>query len=306
MTDTLVFLNGSFLPRREASVDVLDRGTLFGDGVYEVIRYVNGRGFAMDRHLARLERSLKGVALPLPMMLADLEAACDDLVARRGLSEAKLYLQITRGPAARNHVMPDRPEPSVLLVADEAGPIPVADRPPPSVSARTTEDNRWGDCWIKSLMLLPNSLAKTQAKADGFDDAIFVRPIHPALEPGTTPDLAGGTVTESTVANVMIVTGGVIRTHPADRRILPGVTRAVLIELAGEARLAVEQTPFTLAELLAADEVIICGTTSFVSAATRIDDTTVADGKPGPVTTHLHELLLRRIAETCGVGPERG
>ena len=322
--DELVFWNGAFLPRGEAAMDVLDRGVVFGDGVYEVVRFVNGRPFEMARHLARLERSLSGIELPLPMMLGDVEHACCELVERRGLSEAKVYLQVTRGPAERNHVMPEEPAPTLLLVADAMPPLPAADAEPAAKRVTACEDNRWGDCWIKSLMLLPNSLAKTRAKRAGFDDAIFVRlpaggdaasDVQTTATGETTfagetatagdaacrSDLDDGEVTESTVANVLSVTAGVIRTHPADRRILGGVTRDVLLELARSDGIEVDETPVTLAEAKQADEVLLCGTTSAVAAVTFIDDQRIANAEAGPVSRKLHRLLISRMRETCGL-----
>jgi D-alanine transaminase len=302
--DELVFWNGAFLPRGDAAMDVLDRGVVFGDGVYEVVRFVNGRPFEMARHLARLERSLSGIELPLPMMLGDVEQACCELVERRGLSEAKVYLQVTRGPAERNHVMPEEPAPTLLLVADEMPPVPVADAEPAAKRVTACEDNRWGDCWIKSLMLLPNSLAKTRAKRAGFDDAIFVRPpagSDAASETAPRADLDDGEVTESTVANVLIVTAGSIRTHPADRRILGGVTRDVLLELARSEGIEVDETPASLAQAKQADEILLCGTTASVAAVTFIDDQRIANAEAGPMSRKLHRLLISRMRETCGL-----
>ena len=302
--DELVFWNGAFLPRGDAAMDVLDRGVVFGDGVYEVVRFVNGRPFEMARHLARLERSLSGIELPLPMMLGDVEQACCELVERRGLSEAKVYLQVTRGPAERNHVMPEEPAPTLLLVADEMPPVPAVDAEPATKRVTACEDNRWGDCWIKSLMLLPNSLAKTRAKRAGFDDAIFVRPpagSDAASETAPRADLDDGEVTESTVANVLIVTAGSIRTHPADRRILGGVTRDVLLELARSEGIEVDETPASLAQAKQADEILLCGTTASVAAVTFIDDQRIANAEAGPMSRKLHRLLISRMRETCGL-----
>lgn len=302
-------------------MDVLDRGVVFGDGVYEVVRFAHGRPLEMGRHLARLERSLSGIELPLPMMLGDVEQACCELVERRGLDDAKVYVQVTRGPAARDHVMPEEPTPTLLLVADAMPPLPAADAEPGSVRVMACEDNRWGDCWIKSLMLLPNSLAKTRAKRAGFDDALFVRPTpapgsqahaspNPA-SPGPTSEasdeessashLDDGEVTESTVANVLIVTGGTIRTHPADRRILGGVTRDVVLELARSEGIEVNETPASLAQTKQADEVLLCGTTSAVAAVTAIDRTRIGNGTAGTMGRTLHRLLISRMRVSCGL-----
>lgn len=312
--DELVFWSGRFLPRGEAAMDVLDRGVVFGDGVYEVVRFAHGRPLEMGRHLARLERSLSGIELPLPMMLGDVEQACCELVERRGLEDAKVYVQVTRGPAARDHVMPEEPTPTLLLLADAMPPLPAADAEPGAVRVMACEDNRWGDCWIKSLMLLPNSLAKTRAKRAGFDDALFVRPApgsqtpasqahaSPASDTGFSASrLDDGEVTESTVANALIVTGGTIRTHPADRRILGGVTRDVVLELARSEGIEVDETPASLAQAKQADEVLLCGTTSAVTAVTAIDRTSIGDGNAGAVGRTLHRLLIARMRGSCGL-----
>lgn len=295
--DETIYLNGTFVPRREGGLDVLDRGTLFGDGVYEVVRYVNGRGFAMGRHLARLGRSLDAIELPCPTTLAEIGARGDELVRQRGLSDAKLYIQVTRGPATRNHVMPDTPSPSVLMLADPAPGLPGADAPPAALSLMTVEDNRWGDCWVKSLMLLPNSLAKTRAVRAGCDDALFVRDLD------TQGD--AGIVTEATAANAMAVIDGAVWTHPADRRILGGVTRDIVLELARELGIAVHETPMTLSRFGAADEALLCGTTMLVSAVTRCDGRPLGSGgrggsgPTGPITQALSRALAARMQRDC-------
>lgn len=278
-----VYLNGAHVPRHEATLSVEDRGTLFGDGVYEVIRYFGGRPLAMQAHLDRLRRSLAGIELPEPEDIARLPEISDALVPRNGLSEAKVYWQVTRGPGPRQHVMPDDPSPSVLVMTYPASPIdPQASCP----AWRTTlvEDRRWGDCWIKSLMLLPNVLARSQAARVGCQEAIMQR---------------DGVVTEGSSTNVFIATGGELRTHPADRHILGGVTRNLIIELAQQEGYRVRESACGVEQMLSADEVFLTGTTTHIAAVTHVGDQAIGDAQPGPMTHALHRALMQHVLETC-------
>jgi D-alanine transaminase len=277
-TNPIVYLNGTFLPRSQATLSIEDRGTLFGDGVYEVTRYTHGRPFEMQRHAQRLRRSLDGLQITGVDVDAIVEAS-DEVVQRNALQDAAVYWQVTRGSGARSHVIDPSLEPSVLIIA-----YPYAALSPdavvPALRVRTTEDNRWGDCWIKSVMLLPNSRAKTLAKADGFDDAVFVR---------------DGIVTEGTSSNLFIARDGALWTHPAKRNILWGITREVVIELAREAGIEVHEEAFDVATMMAADEAFLTGTTTDVSALTHIDGKAIGDGRPGEVATRLHRMLIDRM-----------
>ena len=292
-----VYLNGTYLPYSDATLSVEDRGTLFGDGVYEVLRYYAGRAFAMPDHTARLGRSLAGIDLH-GVDVDALADASDELVQRNRLADAKVYWQVTRGPATRSHLIPDPPdlpEPTVLILAYPADPAPTTprDAAAPTTTAATVEDTRWTQCWIKSLMLLPNSLARTRAHAAGAGEAVFCR-----AKPGTD----AVHVTEGSTTNLMIVRGGELFTHPDDGWVLGGVTRLAVLRLAGELSIPVHEQPFTPDQMLAADEVFICGTTSEVTAVTAIDGRPMADAAAGPVTSRLYRAYLEAAAgATAGV-----
>jgi D-alanine transaminase len=278
MTD-VVFLNGRFLPRPDATVSIDDRGFLFGDAVYEVVRAARGRFVEAERHLKRLERSLREIALPTPQI--DPLAVAKDLLGRNALGqrEAVVYLQVSRGAAQRQHAFPPTPvPPTVLMTATPFQPRPeLAER---GAAVITQPDLRWSRCDIKSVNLLPNVLAAERAAEAGAFEAILLR---------------DGVVTEATRSNVFVVLAGIIRTHPTGPLILPGVTREVVLDLAAEAGLSVSEEAVTSAELARADEVFVTGTTSDVMPIVSIDGRRVGSGLPGPVATQLGQLLTQRI-----------
>lgn len=281
----VVYLNGRFVERGEATMDIEDRGAMFGDGVYEVTRYYNGRPLAMEGHMKRLANSLAGIALEAPADVARLPGISDELVRLNQCPEAGVYWQITRGPAVRKHAIPERVNPTVMAMAYPVKAFNPA-APPPGLTAITVEDVRWQLCSIKSLMLLPNVLAKREAMAAGADDAILHR---------------GDTVTESTSSNVMVVQGGELWTHPADRTILGGITRGILLALAPELGLTVREEKFTVADLLAAQEVMISGTVTELAAITRVNGQLIGGGHIGPVARRLREAFVRHVVRECGL-----
>ncbi|MBX5476905.1 MAG: D-amino acid aminotransferase [Clostridia bacterium] len=279
MSESLVYLNGQFVPYSQATVHVEDRGLLFADGVYEVIRVYGGRPFALDEHFERLERSASLMRLPLPKPVAELKAAALETLDRSGLKEATIYVEVTRGGGGpRNHAFPADPRPTVFMIAREAK------TPSPALyenGARlvTVPDRRWHMCHVKSIGLFLNCLAKQEALEAGADDALFVR---------------GAVVTEASSANFMAVWGGELRTHPESEWILPGITRRVVLDLAREAGIPVVERAFTLDELWSADEAFITGTTTEVLPVVQVDGRAIGDGRPGPVTRRLRELYASR------------
>jgi D-alanine transaminase len=281
--EATVYLNGQYASKHAACWSVEDRGTLFADGVYEVVRYYAGRPFEIERHINRLQRSLAGIRLAEPGDVEHLKQISDAVVERNGLADAKVYWQITRGAAPREHAFPTEPIPGVLVMAYPAAPLEQAS-PPATCKAALHPDRRWADCWIKSLMLLPNVLAKQAAHDAGADEAILHH---------------GQTITEGSATSVMAVCGGTLYTHPLDGRILGSITRQVLLEAAAELAIPVRERAPTVAQLRAADEVIICGTTTHVAAVTHLDDQPIADGAVGPVTQRLHAALLERMEAQC-------
>lgn len=278
--EEIVYLNGQFVPYEEAHTHVEDRGNLFADGVYEVIRFYAGRPFEMDAHLARLERSAEAIRLPLPWTRDELSAAAGELLERNGLKEATLYLQVTRGVARRNHLFPSQAEPTSFMIARSVQAIDPETRRR-GVSCISLEDVRWKMCHVKSLALLPNVLAKQKARDAGAFEAILVR---------------DGIVTEASASNVFAVSGKRLLTHPEGPFILSGITRKVVLELAERLRISVHEAPITLSELKEADEVFLTSTTIEVLPVTRIDGSPVGRGVPGPISLDLQEAFEQRKA----------
>lgn len=271
---TVVFLNGRFCPAGEAVVPVTDRAFLFGDGVYEVYRVYRGQPFRMKEHLERLRRSAAAVRLALPDV--DWEAVHAELIERNGLegADASVYIELTRGaPPARSHAFPPPGTPPTLVAVARRlrGPDPAFHEH--GVAAITRPDLRWGRCDVKSVNLLPNVLAHQEAVDAGAWEAIFVR---------------DGVVTEGTHTNVFAALDGTLVTHPEGPRVLSGVTRAVLIELAREAGVPVREAPFLRGALARASEVLLTGTSAEVVAVVRLDGRPVGDGRPGPLARRLH------------------
>jgi len=284
MPAPIVYLNGQYLDRGDATLSVDERGVHFADGVYEVVRYFNGIGFTMTEHLDRLKRSLDGIDLALD---ADpIAPISDELVQRNGLAEARVYWQVTRGSAPRNHVIGDDLTPTLYLSAEQA-PRLAANQPIQTMAAITTLDDRWHNCWIKSLMLLPNTLAKTKAAKAGAGEALFVR---------------DGRVTEGGATNCFAVFDDELYTHPADRYILEGITRNVVIDLAKTLGIPVHEQAFSSADLPAADEVFITGTGTLLASITAVDGKPISDGEAGPITQQLWDAFLARVRRDCGVG----
>lgn len=282
MSCPTVYLNGQYLHRTHATLSVDERGVQFADGVYEVVRYFNGKPFTMAEHLERLKRSLDGIDLKCDAQAV--AAISDELVARNSLTDARVYWQVTRGSGPRNHVIANDLVPTIYLSAEEA-PRLVASDPLPCLSAITALDDRWHNCWIKSLMLLPNTLAKTKAARAGAGEAIFVR---------------DGQVTEGSSTNVFAVFDGELYTHPANRFILEGITRNVVVDLAKQLDLPLHEQAFSSADLPAADEVFITGTGTLLASVTAVDGNPIAKGGTGKITQQLWEAFVSRVQADCG------
>lgn len=275
----VAFVNGAFMPLAEAKVSIEDRGFQFGDGVYEVIRTYKGRPFSLDAHLARLDRSAAALNLPQQYSRADWTHHILEGIKQAGYPEAKIYLQITRGVAPRDHAYSDDATPTVVMTVREFHPL---DRSVQAtgVDAMTTEDIRWGRCDIKSVNLLANVLARQRVRQAGVFEAILVN---------------GGFMTEGAISNVMVVQGGTVVTAPEGARILSGVTRAIVLDLARSAGLSVQERFVSQAELYEANEVFLTGTTVEVLAVVRIDGKTIGAGRPGPITQRLAESFTSQI-----------
>jgi D-alanine transaminase len=273
----LVYLNGNFVPRADAKLSVDDRGFLFGDGVYEVTRAVEGRLFEAERHCARLERGLRALAIEPGLGAGELREISERLLRENGLrsGEATVYLQITRGAAPRTHHFPPAGTRATVYLS-AARLTPVAAVRARAATAVTVPDVRWARCDLKTVNLLPNVLAKQRAVAAGVDEAIFVR---------------DGAITEGSHTNVFGVLDGEVRTYPASNYILAGVTREVVIELAAELGVALRETPLFTDDLPRLSELFVTSTTFDVLPVVRLDDRPVGDGRPGPIARALYQAL---------------
>lgn len=269
------YLNGEYLPLREARISPLDRGFLFADGVYEVLPAWNGQPFRFTEHFDRLDRSLREIRLAPPLTRDEWRALLTGLIERNGRADMYLYVQVTRGAEyGRNHVFPAETRPTVFAMAS---PLPVfteAQRRS-GLAAITVEDFRWGRCDIKSIALLPNILMKQAARDAGADEAIIVR---------------DGQVLEGASTSVLAVIDGELRTPPDSRRILPGTTRDVALELARDG-FRFRMAEITVGELARADEIWIAAATRDVLPVTRLDGCPVGSGRPGPLWERMSTLF---------------
>lgn len=284
----LAYLNGSFLPRSAATISVEDRGFVFGDGVYEVWRAVRGRLFETDRHLVRLLHGLGELRIALPESLESSRLAeiADRLLAESDLTEgeATLYVEVTRGAAPRTHQFPANvTTPTIYMTVNRF--TPAEELRARGAAAITIPDIRWLRCDIKSLQLLPNVLGKQAAVERGAVDALMVR---------------DGMVTEGSHANFMGVVGGVIRTHPTNHLILPGITRAVVLEIAAGLGVPVVEEPIGESELARLDEAFLTGTTTDVMPIVRMNDRPIGTGTPGPITSRLVTEFRAYLDAACG------
>ena len=267
---SICYLNGEYLPLEQARVPVLDRGFIFGDGVYEVIPAYGGRLFRLPQHLQRLHDSLAAIRIDNPLTDEQWQTLLETLVEKNragGDNDQSVYLQVTRGVARRDHGFPKDTRPTVFAMSS-----PLASADPQQmqagVAAITLDDIRWRYCHIKTIALLPNILLKQQALEKGAVEAILVR---------------DGEVTEGSASNIFIVRDGVIRTPAKSERLLPGITRDLIVELARDNGLPCEEGIIREDELHAADEVWLSSSTREILPVTRLDERPVGDGRAGPL-----------------------
>jgi D-alanine transaminase len=278
----VAYVNGWVGELRDACVPILDRGFLFGDGVYEVLRTYRGRPFELQAHLRRLEQSLEGLRLKAPMSRRRLERLVRDLIDQSGHANARVYIQVTRGVARRQHVFPARSRPSLVMWVERA-PTGQARLLRRGLTAMTMPDQRWKRCHLKALVLLPNVLARQEARASGAAEAILLGP--------------GGVVREGAASNVFVVRGNVLRTHPLGPEILPGVSRQVALELARAEGLDVREEAFRRHTMMQADEVLLSSTALEIAPVVRIDGQAVGHRRPGPVALALHARFRARTRQ---------
>jgi D-alanine transaminase len=275
----IVYVNGEFVPEAEAKVSVFDRGFLFADGVYEVTSVIDGKLLDFDGHMARLDRSLSELDMPVPEQRGSLLDIHRELMTRNNLTDGMIYLQITRGADGdRDFVFPDASKvpPSVVLFtqAKNLADNPVAEK---GIRVISIDDLRWGRRDIKTVQLLYPSMGKMMAKAAGADDAWMIE---------------DGKITEGTSNNAYIVKDGKIITRHLGNEILHGITRAAVLRFAREAQMTVEERSFGLDEAKAADEAFITSASTFVMPVVAIDDAAIGTGSPGPVAKRLREIYL--------------
>ncbi len=267
---SIVYLNGDYRPIGEACVSVLDRGFLFGDGVYEVIPAYGGHLFRLDEHLARLENSLAGIRLDNPHSLSDWKHLLNQVVERNGGVDQVVYLQVTRGVASREHAFPEHVQPTVFAMSN-----PLANAGAQGVKAITARDIRWELCNIKAITLLPNALVRQEAAEVGATEAILYR---------------DGAVTEGAASNVFIVGAREVATPPKSAQLLPGITRDLVLELLSAAQVPCDELTVTVEELRSARVIWFTSSSREIVPVTGLDGMPVSGGRAGPVWEAAHSL----------------
>jgi D-alanine transaminase len=279
---TIVYCNGEYVERARAFISVDDRGFVFGDGIYEGVRAIGRRLFAWEAHAARMVDGLAGLRIGFGAeRVAELAGVCDRLLRDNELTggEAFVYLEVTRGAGPRTHAFPPAGTPPTVFVSATAF-APHRELRQHGARAITFEDLRWARCDWKTLNLLGSVLARQAAAEAGAYEAILLR---------------DGIVTEGAASTVFVVIDGTLRTHPLTHRILPGVTRQVILACAAELRIPVREHAVIEAELARADEIFLCGTMTDVMPVVALDGRPVAAGQPGPITARLGEALDARL-----------
>lgn len=278
----IAYVNGRYLPHRDARVSIEDRGYQFADGVYEVIAVAGGHLVDEARHLARLRRSLAELRIAMPMQEASLRIVIREVVRRNGVDDGIVYLQVTRGAAPREHAFPKAAKPTLVVTSRRTRP-PDPGLGRAGIAVITIPDIRWQRCDIKSIALVPNVLGKQQAREAGAYEAWQVD--------------RDGQVTEGTSTNAWIVTAdNTVVTRAADAAILNGVTRAAVFDIIRHDGYRLVERPFTVAEAKAAREAFLTSTTAELLPVVRIDGAPVGEGKPGPLSLKLRTAYLAHAA----------
>jgi D-alanine transaminase len=270
----MIYLNGEFMPIEDAKISVLDRGFIFGDGVYEVIPAYSRRPFRLAEHLVRLQSSLDAIRVANPLDNAKWAELVGKIIAGNPWQDQNVYLQITRGVAKRDHAFPKGLKPTVFLMASELIP-PSADLVKTGAKAIVLPDFRWLRCDIKSTSLLGNCMLRTLAADEGCVEAILVR---------------DGQMTEASASNVFIVKHGTVLAPPKSHLILPGITYDVVLEILRDSAIPHEVRPVKESELRSADEVWVTSSSREVLPITTLDGKPVGSGKPGPVGARVYAL----------------
>ncbi len=288
--EELAYLNGVFVPVDEAKISIEDRGFQFGDGIYEVIAAYDGRPFLAERHLARLKRSAAAIGLDFDPDQHPLMPIIDQGLRRCGFKDTLVYIQITRGTAPRSHTIPAGMKPTVVMTFKPLPTVP-EERRRRGLKVMTIPDGRWAKCHIKAIILLPNVLARHQAIAQGYDDAIFVTD--------------AGEVRECTSANVFVVHGSNMATPCRTESVLHGITQGFIFDCAAAIGLQLEERIIHRDSLRDADEVFMSSTTVEVLAITSIDGHAIGSGHVGPITQRIHDEFRSRSRELTGASSAR-
>ena len=272
----MIYLNGQYMPIEEAKISVLDRGFIYGDGVYEVIPVYSRRAFRLPEHLRRLQHSLDGIKLANPHSDAEWTRIIGELVARNNGDDQYLYLHITRGAARRDHAFPSPPvTPTVFMMSSPLS-TPPAELLQSGIACITASDNRWLRCDIKSIALLPNVLLRQMAVDAGCAETILIR--------------NNEFMTEGAASNIFVVKNGKLLAPPKDNLMLPGITYDVVLEIADASGIPHEVRRVMQEELFTADELLLTSSTKEVLAITQLDGQPVGSGKPGAMFARLHAL----------------
>jgi D-alanine transaminase len=285
----IVYVNGRYLPWGEAAVHAEDRGFQFGDAIYEVCELRAGEIIDEPRHLERLERSLKELSIPSPMTRGALSHVIRETIRRNRVRDGIVYLQVSRGARPRDFIYSsgERMTPTVVCLARAVDPLKMA-QGAKGIAIKSMPDNRWGRCDIKTVMLLPASMAKEAAKKEGAGEAWFVDD--------------NGYVTEGASSNAWIIDrAGNLVTRPADQSLLRGVTRTTLIDCLRQEGLTLVERPFTIEEAKTAREAFVTSATSIVTPVTRIDGVPISQGEPGPLAQRLR-AVFHHVADRASVG----
>lgn len=268
---TIIFSQQTFIHKDALQFPIEERGLQFGDGVYEVVRVYNGKPYLLDEHIKRLYRSLEAIYLTIYITKKQLTQYIQQLIKKNKMQEdGFIYLQVTRGVAERNHSFPHKVEPNIFAyIKKRKRPVELLIN---GVKAITHRDERWDNCYIKSLNLLPNVLARQKAKTEGAYEAILHRE---------------ETVTEGSASNIFLVKNGDVYTHPETKQILNGCVRTAVIKFASERGIRVYEQAFTLDDLTTADEVFLTSSISEIIPIIQINNQTITNGKRGELTTVL-------------------
>ncbi|MCK4866063.1 MAG: D-amino acid aminotransferase [Gammaproteobacteria bacterium] len=273
MSSQLVYLNGEYLPLDEAKISVLDRGFIFGDGVYEVIPAYGAKALRFEHHMQRLQDSLDAVRISNPLSNSQWHEIINKLITETGSQDQYIYLHITRGVAPRDHRFPDDVKPTVFVMNNLLHSVD-AKLLKNGIAAVTLDDIRWQYCNIKAIALLPNILLRQQAVDKGAMEAILIR---------------DGNMTEGAASNVFIVSKGLIKTPAKSKMLLPGITRDLIVELAKSHNMPIEETSISEKEFLAADEIWLTSSTKEILPVTKINEQQVGNGKPGEVWQDMYQ-----------------